>query len=216
MSNTARVLLALFLVPLGTSALLMAVPSRERALIMGLTGLSSLAMFAMADLREIWRVLAQADGALLTLSFVCGALSYAAMARSYQGIAAAAGADIPFWEMFKVTIVASTVNYVVSTGGISGFAVRIFFFSFDLGGRLMSITFTSQKLLESCTSLLRERRFAREVNGAILQLKLHAQLYSSPVWSVNKGRASSEGAVLLSKIRLSWEFRRGQTFRYRD
>src|SRR5690606_38720975 len=42
------VLLALFLVPLGTSALLMAVPSRARALIMGLTGLSSLAMFAMA------------------------------------------------------------------------------------------------------------------------------------------------------------------------
>src|SRR5262245_56393588 len=51
------------------------------------------------------------------------------MARSYQGIATAAGADISFWEMFKVTIVASTVNYVVSTGGISGFAVRIFFFT---------------------------------------------------------------------------------------
>lgn len=88
-----------------------------------------LAMFAIADLREIWRVLATADGALLTLSFVFGVLSYAAMARSYQGIAAAAGANISFWEMFKVTIVASTVNYVVSTGGISGFAVRIYFFT---------------------------------------------------------------------------------------
>lgn len=88
-----------------------------------------LGMFAFADLREMWRVLAQADGFLLLLSFLCGVLAYAAMARSYQGIAAAAGAAISFWEMFKVTIVASTVNYVVSTGGISGFAVRIFFFT---------------------------------------------------------------------------------------
>ncbi|MCA9856378.1 MAG: NADH-quinone oxidoreductase subunit M, partial [Dehalococcoidia bacterium] len=42
------VLLALFLVPLGTSVLLMAVPSRERAIVMGLTGLSSIAMMVMA------------------------------------------------------------------------------------------------------------------------------------------------------------------------
>ncbi|MQC17433.1 MAG: NADH-quinone oxidoreductase subunit M [Chloroflexi bacterium] len=42
------VLLALFLVPLGTSVLLMAVPSRERALIIGLTGVSSLVMLALS------------------------------------------------------------------------------------------------------------------------------------------------------------------------
>ena len=64
----------------------------------------------------------------------------------------------------------------------------------------MSITFTSQKLLESCTSQLRERRFAREVNGATFSYKLHAQVYSSPVWLHYKGRASIEGEVLLSKI----------------
>ncbi|MEX2031655.1 MAG: hypothetical protein WEA81_02200, partial [Dehalococcoidia bacterium] len=42
------VLLALFLVPLGTAVLLMAVPSRERSLIIGLTALSSLAMLVMS------------------------------------------------------------------------------------------------------------------------------------------------------------------------
>lgn len=42
------VLLALFLVPLGTSVLLMLVPSRERAVIVGLTGVSSLVMFVMS------------------------------------------------------------------------------------------------------------------------------------------------------------------------
>lgn len=42
------VLLALFLVPLATAALLMAVPSRERSLIVGLTALSSIAMLVMS------------------------------------------------------------------------------------------------------------------------------------------------------------------------
>ena len=42
------VLLALFLVPLGSCLLLMATPSKERAAIIGITGLASLAMFAMS------------------------------------------------------------------------------------------------------------------------------------------------------------------------
>lgn len=50
------------------------------------------------------------------------------MARSYQGIAWAAGIQVPFWEMLKVTFVANSVNYLITTGGLSGFAVRMFFF----------------------------------------------------------------------------------------
>jgi NADH-quinone oxidoreductase subunit M len=42
------VLLALFLVPLATALLLMVIPSRERGAIVGLTGLSSLVMFALS------------------------------------------------------------------------------------------------------------------------------------------------------------------------
>ena len=42
------ILLALILVPLGTSVLLMLVPSRERRVVIGLTGASSLVMFVMA------------------------------------------------------------------------------------------------------------------------------------------------------------------------
>ncbi|MDA0269678.1 MAG: NADH-quinone oxidoreductase subunit M [Chloroflexi bacterium] len=42
------VLLALFLVPLGTAALLMLVPSRERAVIIGVTALASLAMLVLS------------------------------------------------------------------------------------------------------------------------------------------------------------------------
>src|SRR3990172_6983562 len=42
------VLLALFLVPLGTAVLLMLVPSKERAAVIGLTAIASIAMLAMS------------------------------------------------------------------------------------------------------------------------------------------------------------------------
>jgi hypothetical protein len=51
------------------------------------------------------------------------------MSLSYHGIAAAAGIRMPFWEMLKITLVANTVNSLVSTGGLSGFAVRMYFFT---------------------------------------------------------------------------------------
>ncbi|MSP22112.1 MAG: NADH-quinone oxidoreductase subunit M [Dehalococcoidia bacterium] len=47
-SNDGYVLLALFLIPIGTSVLLMLTPSRERAAIFGITGLASLAMAALS------------------------------------------------------------------------------------------------------------------------------------------------------------------------
>lgn len=47
-SSDGYVLIALFLVPLGTAVLLMLTPSRERAAIIGITGLASLAMFSLS------------------------------------------------------------------------------------------------------------------------------------------------------------------------
>jgi uncharacterized protein (TIRG00374 family) len=53
-------------------------------------------------------------------------LSYAAMARSYQGIADAAGCRLSFPAWLRITFVSNTVNYVVTSGGLSGFAVRMY------------------------------------------------------------------------------------------
>jgi hypothetical protein len=93
-------------------------------------GIGALAMmFAFTDIREIQRVLAQADPWRLLVPLLFTALSYVVMALSYQGIAHAAGARIPFGEMLKVTFVANTANYLVSTGGLSGFALRLYFFT---------------------------------------------------------------------------------------
>lgn len=92
-------------------------------------GFSALVLlFVLSDARELWRITANLDWRFLPLPFLCALLSYVAMARSYQGIAWAAGCHVPLWEMTKITFVANSVNYVVTTGGLSGFAVRMFFF----------------------------------------------------------------------------------------
>lgn len=87
------------------------------------------AMFGFTDVREIRRVIAQADPWLLLVPVFFTALSYLVMALSYHGIARAAGARVPFREMLKITFVANTANYLVSTGGLSGFALRLYFFT---------------------------------------------------------------------------------------
>jgi uncharacterized protein (TIRG00374 family) len=109
----------------------LSIPSQSRrhlisALVVGLGALALL--FVFSDTRKLWLTASDLDGGLLLIPFACALASYAAMARSYQGIASAAGSEVPFWEMLKITFVANTANYVVSTGGLSGFALRLYFF----------------------------------------------------------------------------------------
>jgi len=85
-------------------------------------------LFVFSDTQKLWQIASTLDARLLSIPIGCALASYVVMARSYQGIARAAGCDVPFWEMLKITFVANTVNYIVSTGGLSGFAVRLYFF----------------------------------------------------------------------------------------
>jgi len=85
-------------------------------------------LFVFSDARLLWQTASTLDVRLIAIPFACGLASYVIMALSYQGIARAAGSEVPFWEMLKITFVANTVNYVVSTGGLSGFAVRLYYF----------------------------------------------------------------------------------------
>src|SRR5690349_614926 len=96
------------------------------ALVVGIIALALL--FVFSDARKLWEIASTLDIWRLSIPIGCALASYIAMALSYQGIAQAAGSDVPFWEMLKITFVANTVNYVVSTGGLSGFAVRLYFF----------------------------------------------------------------------------------------
>ncbi len=96
------------------------------ALVLGIAALGLL--FVFSDAGKLWEAASTINPLLLSIPLACALASYVVMALSYQGIARGAGSEVPFWEMFKITLVANTVNYVVSTGGLSGFAVRMYFF----------------------------------------------------------------------------------------
>jgi uncharacterized protein (TIRG00374 family) len=91
---------------------------------------AAIAMIIVAiDARALMRVTASVRPAMLLLPVLCTAGSYAAMAASYRRIAAAAGLPLPFGEMLKVTLASTAANYVLSTGGLSGLALRSYFFA---------------------------------------------------------------------------------------
>lgn len=86
-------------------------------------------LFAFTDIEELFDVLAGADAPLLLLPVACVAASYVTLALSYHGIARAAGARIRFADMLRITLVANSLNYVLATGGLSGFAARMYYFT---------------------------------------------------------------------------------------
>jgi len=81
-----------------------------------------------SDLRQLRETARGVVPTLLLLPAIATIGSYCTMARSYQGIAAAAGYPISFGDMLRITIVANTANYLVAAGGLSGFALRMYLF----------------------------------------------------------------------------------------
>jgi uncharacterized protein (TIRG00374 family) len=85
-------------------------------------------LVARADLDQLVRTARGIAPTLLMLPALATLGSYLTMAWSYQGIASAAGYTVPFFEMCRITLVANTANYLLSTGGLSGFALRMYLF----------------------------------------------------------------------------------------
>ncbi len=112
-------------------------PGSRRWLALGITlavvavGLLVLASDAGAMIRAITSV----RPVTLLVPLLCTAGSYSAMAVSYQRIAATAGLRLGFPEMLKITLASTAANYVFSTGGLSGLALRSYFFSRQHGLR---------------------------------------------------------------------------------
>jgi len=84
---------------------------------------------AFSDGRKLLEVVSSVRLEGLTAAVILTVLSYLAMSRSYQGIACAAGADLPFRQWVRITLVSNTANYLVTSAGLSGFAVRMLLLS---------------------------------------------------------------------------------------
>ena len=97
------------------------------AVLLGLAVLVGLVL--LADARTLLDTARAIPPTGLIGPLVFSFLSYAAMARSYQGIADVADQHLPFPVWLRITFVSNTVNYVVTSAGLSGFAVRMFLLS---------------------------------------------------------------------------------------
>lgn len=123
------------------------------ALVLGVVAFASIFLFT--DFDELWEVLTHANPWLLSLPLLCMVASYLTMARSYQQISIAAGCPVPLVEMLKITFVANSMNYLVSTGGLSGFAVRMYFFTrLGIPSQTAVIISLAQTFLTNCMLLL--------------------------------------------------------------
>jgi len=93
-------------------------------------------------------IITSLDPWLLALPLVCTFLSYVTMSLSYEGIARAAGATVSSAHMLRITFVANTANYVLPTGGLSGFALRMVMLNKKgvSAGRAVLISFTQTLL----------------------------------------------------------------------
>jgi uncharacterized protein (TIRG00374 family) len=105
-------------------------------------------MLVVADETRLAETLAHSDLRLLPLPLVATLLSYLTMSLSYEGIATAAGCRVSSLDMLRITFVANTANYVLPTGGLSGFALRLVMLSKKgvPGGRAVLVSFTQTVL----------------------------------------------------------------------
>ena len=86
-------------------------------------------LVALADGQELLAKARDVDPMALAVPMALSMLSYAAMARSYQGIADVAGRHLPFGNWLQITFVSNSANYLVTSAGLSGFAVRMLLLS---------------------------------------------------------------------------------------
>ena len=84
---------------------------------------------AFSDGRRLLEIVSSVRPEGLAASVLLMVCSYLAMSRSYQGIAGAAGVDLRFRDWVRITLVSNTANYLVTTAGLSGFAVRMYLLS---------------------------------------------------------------------------------------
>jgi uncharacterized protein (TIRG00374 family) len=87
------------------------------------------AMSQIAGTERIVSAWQRLEWHFLALPLLATFLSYITMSLSYEGIVRAAGAHIDSRDMLRITLVANTANYIFPSGGLTGFALRLVFFT---------------------------------------------------------------------------------------
>ncbi|MFN2374973.1 MAG: YbhN family protein [Candidatus Binatia bacterium] len=102
---------------------------RGTALVVVLLVVAYAAMSQIAGAESLGLAWERLEWHFLTLPLAATFLSYITMSLSYEGIVRAAGATISSRDMMRITLVANTANYIFPSGGLTGFALRLVFFT---------------------------------------------------------------------------------------
>jgi uncharacterized protein (TIRG00374 family) len=83
-------------------------------------------LVSVSDIRKIMRLSAKLDPYFLGISFLAAFVSYLFIALSLKRIIELMDIRLPFLEIFTVSWVSTSINYVLSTGGVGGFTARVY------------------------------------------------------------------------------------------
>lgn len=86
--------------------------------------LAILCILIYPNLDTLTTTLKNAHPGFLLMALGCASMSYFFMGLSLWEVLKMLGHRLPFWETAGVALVSTTVNYFVSSGGVSGFATR--------------------------------------------------------------------------------------------
>ncbi len=83
-------------------------------------------LVSVSDIRKMIRLSAKIDPYFLGLSFSAAFVSYLLIAISLKKILELMNIRLPFLEIFTVSWISTSINYVLSTGGVGGFTARVY------------------------------------------------------------------------------------------
>ncbi len=89
-----------------------------------LASLGILAWLIYPNFHSLVETVKTTDPLFLLAAFLCACGCYTCMGLSLWEVLKILGHRLPFWEAAGVAFVSTTVNYFVSSGGVSGFATR--------------------------------------------------------------------------------------------
>jgi len=83
-------------------------------------------LVSVSDIRKMIRLSAKLDPYFLGLSFSAAFVSYLLIAISLKKILELMDIRLPFLEIFTISWISTSINYVLSTGGVGGFTARVY------------------------------------------------------------------------------------------
>ncbi len=83
-------------------------------------------LVSVSDIRKIIRLSARLDPYFLGLSFSAAFISYLLIGLSMKRILELMHIRLPFLEIFTISWISTSINYVLSTGGVGGFTARVY------------------------------------------------------------------------------------------